>query len=184
LTSSERTYVLVALLLMFLAVDVALATWLLTPPLSRQYVVQPGETLADVAQRSSTHQQAIVAANGLDPGTILHPGRVLSVPAPPLAALGNLPVIVFEMIGALCGVLISHWLSGLAGLLVDGFRGRTLAVSSAVAMVGHLAGQVSSVQFVAGVTPTSMLNAVVAGFAWSLGVPLIAYALEARRSEE
>ena len=170
-------YWIVGLLVAFLAVDVALATWLLTPPLSRQYLVQPGETLADVARLTRTHEQIILEANSLRPGTVLQPGQMLSIPTPPLGPLLNLPVQFAGLAGTLLGVLMSFWLCRLAGLMPADYAGRILGVTLFVSAVSYLAGQAAARQMITNVTPMFVLDSARAAFAWSVSVPLMASAL-------
>ena len=58
-------YIIIGVLLVFLVVDVGVATWLLTPPLKRQYVVQPGETLSDIASRYRVHEPTLRQETGV-----------------------------------------------------------------------------------------------------------------------
>ncbi len=170
-------YLLIGLLLLFLIIDVGLATWLLTPPLTRRYVVQPGETLTDIANRYKVHEQTILQQNSLRPGTPVQPGQVLSIPLPPLAPLLEWEMQLAGVAGTLIGVFISFWLSSLAGLLPQGLRGRILGISLAVAIISYATIQTNSHEVPATITPLFVLNCIKDGFAWSMSLPLLATAL-------
>lgn len=177
LNKSGNIYWIVGLLILFLAVDVALATWLLTPPLSRQYVVQPGDTLADIARQSRSHQQSIVTASNLRPGTVLQPGQVLTIPFAPLSAMLYWPVQLAGIMGTLAGVSVSFWLCNQAGLVPHAYRGRILVVIYIVGLVIYAAGQYAGQQLVTVVSPLWVWNCIAAGFASGASVPLVAAAI-------
>jgi hypothetical protein len=174
LNKSGNIYWIVGLLILFLAVDVALATSLLTPPLSRQYIVQPGETLADVARQSRSHQQPIVTANDLHPGAVLQPGQVLRIPRPPLSALLHWPVQLAGTAGTLAGVILSLWLCRQAGLVPRAHQGRALTVTCLVGIIIYAAGQYAGPQLVTTVTPHWVWDCVAAGFACGASILLLA----------
>jgi len=173
----EGIYLLIGLLLVFLIVDVGLASWLLRPPLVRRYVVQPGETLADIADRYNIHQQSILQENNLRPGAPVHAGQVLSVPLPPLAPLLEWEIQLVGLAGTALGVFISFWLSSLAGLLPKELRGRIFAISLAVSLINYATVQTGSIEMPATVTPLFVLNCIRDGFAWSTSLPLLAKVL-------
>ena len=170
-------YVLIGLLLIFVIVNVGLASWLLRPALARSYVVQPGETLADIARRYNVHEQLIVQENNLRPGTLVHIGQILSLPLPPLAPLLDWEIQLVGLAATALGVFISFWLSSLAGLLPELLRERVLAVSLAVSLVNYATVQASSVEVPAIITPQFALNCIKDGFAWSTSLPLLARVL-------
>jgi len=170
-------YLLIGALLLFLIADVSLATWLLTPPLTRQYVVRPGETLADIADKYKVHKQAILQANNLRPGSPIQTGQVLSIPLPPLAPLLEWELQLVGLAGTLIGVFISFWLSNVAGLLPQGLRARILGISLAVAIISYATIQTSNREVPATITPLFVLNCIKDGFAWSTSLPLLAKVL-------
>jgi LysM repeat protein len=170
-------YLLAALLLLFLVIDIGQATWLLTPPLTRKYVVQPGETLADVAGRYHVAGAAILQASGLHSGIAVEPGLVLSIPLPALASLRQWNVQWVGLLGTLVGAALSFWLALVTGLLPRSARFRIFAISLALALIGYAALQVSSSEVPAIITPLFVFDAIKDGFAWSISVPLLAKAL-------
>jgi len=170
-------YLLIGLLLLFLILDVGLATWLLTPPLTRRYVVQPGETLADIADKYKVHEQVILQNNDLRPGNLVQPGQVLFVPMAPLVPFLEWKLQLVGLAGTLIGVLIGFWLSSLSGLLPKGFSGRVFGTSLAVAVISYVMIQTSSNAVSVTVTPLFVLSSIRDGFAWSTSVPLLARAL-------
>lgn len=169
------TYVLIALLLVFLIVDVGLANWLLTPPLLRKHLVQPGETVASIASRYEIHPQALIEVNDLLPGTMLGPGEVVSVPSPPLAPLLDWEAPLVGLAATVVGAIIGLWLCHLSALLPAGV-GFPLA-GLAVPIVHLIIVQLSSNQAYPTLTPLSALNWVKDGFAWSVAPILLATAL-------
>jgi LysM repeat protein len=50
-------------------------------PISRQYIVQPGDTLWDIALRFGVDVETLKARNGLE-GDLIYPGQVLILPGP------------------------------------------------------------------------------------------------------
>jgi LysM repeat protein len=170
-------YLLAALLLLFLVIDIGQATWLLTPPLTRKYVVQPGQTLADVANRHHVSEGAILQANGLRPGAPVEAGQILAIPLPALAPLRERSVQWVGLAGTVLGVLISFWLTSVTALLPKDSRPRIFCISLGLALISYVTVQVSSSEVPAIITPLFVFNAIKDGFAWSTSVPLLAKAL-------
>ena len=170
-------YLLIALLLLFLIIDIGLATWVLAPPLTRQYIVQPDETVADIANKYHLHEQVIVQSNDLRPGNLVQPGQVLSIRVTPLTPFLDWQLQLVGLAGTLVGVLISFWVCHLSGLLPRGLGGRVISLSLAVAVVNYVIIQASSSAMPAAITPLFVLNSVKDGFAWSTGLLLLAKAL-------
>ena len=69
------------------------------PPVRRgegaDVIVAPGDTLWGIARRHEVPLAALIAANGLEPPYTLHPGRGLTLPAPP-PPQGGVYVVVAE----------------------------------------------------------------------------------------
>ena len=170
-------HLLIGLLLVFLIVDAGLATWLLTPPLTRSYVVQPGETVVDIADRFSVHEQAIVQLNRLRPGSIVQSGQVLLIPMAPLGPFLQWGLQLVGVLGTLAGVLISAWLCSLCGLLPTGAKAQITGISLAVAIIHYVVIQVSGSNVPAVITPLFVLGAIKDGFAWSSLLHLVSKAL-------
>lgn len=53
------------------------------------YVVKPGEWLARIASRNGISLNALLAANGFQKSTVIHPGQVIKLPAGALPAASN-----------------------------------------------------------------------------------------------
>ena len=172
-----RIYFIVSFLLLFLILDVAAATWLLNPLRVRKYVVQPGDTLADIARKSGTHEQVIADENELRPGALIEPGQVLSIPSPPFAPLLEWELQLVGLAGTCVGVFISFWLCRTAGLLPRILHRRVFGVSLAVAIISYATMQASNPELPSTITPVFLLNAIKDGFAWSTSIPLLANAL-------
>lgn len=170
-------HLLIGLLLVFLIVDTGAATWLLTPPLARSYVVQPGETLVDIANRFKVHEQTIMQKNSLRPGSPVQPGQVLWIPMAPLGPFEQWELQLVGLAGTVLGAFVSFWLSSLSGLLPTGSNVRIIGASLAVAMSHYAVIQVSSGTLSAGITPLFVLNSVKDGFAWSTVLLLLSKAL-------
>ena len=170
-------YLLIGLLLIFLVVDTGLATWLLTPPLTRSYIVQPGETLVDIADKFRVHEQVIMQQNALRPGSLVQSGQVLLIPMAPLGPFQDSKLQLVGLAGTLVGVFISSWLSALSGLVPTVTRVRTIGISLAVAIIHYAVVQVSRSEVPAAITPLLVLNSVKDGFAWSTILLLLSRAL-------
>lgn len=61
---------------------------------NEQYVVQPGDTLGEIAKRYQTSPEAIAAANGLSDLNQLEIGQVLDIPAPSAGMPGSATKII------------------------------------------------------------------------------------------
>jgi len=170
-------YFLIGLLLIFLIIDAGLATRLLTPSLTRSYVVQPGETLADIADKFKVHEQVIVQKNRLRPGSPVQSGQVLWIPMSPLGPLLQWELQLVGIAGTLVGVLVSFWLSNLSGLLPKDANVAIMGSSLAVAIIHYAVIQVSGSEMPAVITPLFALNSVKDGFAWSTVLLLLSRAL-------
>jgi LysM repeat protein len=64
------------------------------------YVVQPGDTLTSIAERSGTTVDALAAANGLDPNGILFAGATLDVSGAPSSTATAEDVSTTQPVGA------------------------------------------------------------------------------------
>lgn len=170
-------YILIGVLLVFLVVDTGLATWLLTPPRTRQYVVQPGENLGDIASHYRVHEQTLRQENGLRPGDLVQPGQLLLVPVPALSVFLHWQLQLAGLASTLVGVLLGVWLCWVSGLLTRGFAPRVLAVTAAVALISYATMQASSASLSPTITPVFVLACVRDGFAWTAMVMLFARAL-------
>lgn len=169
------TYVLIALLLIFLIIDVGLANWLLSPPVLQKHLVQPGETVASIADRYAVHPQEIMAENNLLPGTTLRPGAAISVPSTLLTPLLEWEMHLVGLAATMVGAVIGLWLCHLSALLPPGVRFPLAGI--AVPFVHFMTVQLSSSQASITMTPLSVLNWVQDGFAWSVAPILLATAL-------
>jgi LysM repeat protein len=169
------TYALIALLLIFMIVDVGLANWLLTPPVLRKHVVQFGETVPSIADRYAVHPQALMEENNLLPGDTLRPGEVVSVPSTLLTPLLEWKTHLVGLAAAVVGAFIGLWLCHLSALLPPGVRFPLAGI--AVPVVYFIAVQLSSSQAGVALTPLSILNWVKDGLAWSVAPILLATAL-------
>lgn len=76
-----RNILLVAVLLAVLALPALPALAQEPPTESQTYVVQPGDTLAEIALRFGTSVDALVAANGIADPRLIVPGQKLIIPA-------------------------------------------------------------------------------------------------------
>ena len=161
-------YLLVGLLLVALVLYVGHATWLLTPPVTLKYIVQPGETLGDVADRFQVQEQEILAASDLRPGVAVETGQVLTLPVSPLSPLRDWRVQWVGWVGTLLGVFAGLWLAHAAGMLPAGTRGFVSAVSLVLAFIGYATLQSSIGVVQTTIAPLLLLNAAKDGLAWSL----------------
>ncbi len=173
------TYLLIGLLLIFVIVDIGVATWVLTPPHTRRCVVQPGETLADIAERFQVHEQVIMEENDLRPGSAVHAGLVLSIPLSRFGPLLRWDLQLIGLAGTVLGVLLSFWLVRRSGLAPVDTGLPVLAIALAVAVAHYAMRQISSNEVPAGITPLFILGSIVDGFAWSTLLLLISRALGA-----
>ena len=172
-------YLLIGLLLIFVIVDIGVATWLLTPPHTRRYVVQPGETLADIAQKFQVHEQVIMEENELRPGSAAHSGLELSVPLSRFGPLLRWDLQLIGVVGTALGVLLSLWLALRSGLAPVYARLPAFAIALAVAIAHYVMRQISGSEVAAAITPLFILGSIVDGFAWSTLLLLISRALGA-----
>ncbi len=169
------TYVLIALLLIFLIVDAGLAHWLLTPPVVREHMVQPGETVASIADKYRVHPQSLIEENDLLPGATLRPGAVVSVPSPLLRPLLEWKMNLAALASTVAGAVVGLWLCHLTALLPAGMG---LPLASIAVPIVHLATvQLSSSPAFLTLTPLTVLNWVMDGFAWGIAPILLAAAL-------
>lgn len=176
------TYVMIALLLIFLIVDAVLADWLLTPPAMREHMVQPGETVASIADKYQVHPQSLVEANDLLPGATLRPGAAMSVPSPLLTPLLEWKINLVALAATAVGAVVGLWLCHLSALLPAGV-GLPLA-SIAVPIVHLVTVQLSSSQASLTFTPLTVLDWGTDGFAWGVAPILLATALGFGRRPE
>lgn len=176
MNNGGRIYLPIGLLLIFLIVDTGVATWLLTPPRTRRYVVQASETLADIADKFNVHEQAIMQKNSLRPGNPVQPGEVLFIPMAPLGPLLQWELQLIGLAGTLIGVFISIWLLGGSELLPTGTKIPVIGISLATAIVHYVVIQASSSEVPALITPLFVLSSVRDGFAWSTVLILLSRA--------
>jgi LysM repeat protein len=170
-------YVLIAVLLLFVIIDVGVANWLLTPPLIRVYVVQPGETLADVAARFQVHPQVVADENGLRPGNPVQSGQLLSIPMAPLGPYLDWKLQLAGLTATLLGGCIALWLCAANNVLPTPFRGLEIAVALAVAIVHYAVVQANTTSLPEAITPAFVLASIVDGLAWTCLLPLLSRAL-------
>jgi len=170
-------YAFIALLMVFLIVDIGLVTWLVAPPLRRTYVVQPGDSLASIAQRFRVHEQSILQENSLLPGSLLEPGQSLSITMHPLEPLRQWRLHLIGLAVTVIGVAVGLWLLGIGGLLPQGTEVPFLLSALAVAVSGYVTAHVLSRNLLTDTTPLSLLHAVRDGFAWTVMLLLLSRAL-------
>jgi len=170
-------YLLIAVLLLFAIVDVGVATWLLAPPVTRAYVVQPGETLADIATRFHVHPQAVAVENGLGPGVSVQPGQVLSVPTAPLGPFLHWRLQLVGLGATLLGGLLALWLCSANGILLARSGSLEAAVALTVALANYVTVQATATSLQEAITPAFVSTSIVQGFAWTALVPLLTKAL-------
>lgn len=182
--SKGDTYVIIGLLLIFVIVDIGVATWVLTPPRTRSCVVQPGETLADIAEKFQVHEQAIMEENELRPGSTVQSGLVLSIPLSRLGPLLRWDLQLIGVAGTVLGVLLSFWLARRSGLAPVDTRLPVFAIALVVATAHYAMGQISGSEVPAGITPLFILSSVVGGFAWSTLLLLISRAIGASAASD
>ncbi len=168
-----NVYWVAGLALLILVLYIAQATWLVTPPAMRKYIVQPGETLGDISERYGVHTQEILQASELRPGVPVEVGQMLTIPLPALAPLRQWNVQWAGLLGTLLGVLAGLGLAHFSGLLRKGTRGLIIVVALLLALVNYGATQVTSAQLQAAVTPGFVFNAATQGFAWSTLLPML-----------
>jgi len=115
--------------------------------------------------------------NDLRPGTLVEPGQVPSIPMPSLAPLleGERPLVGLGV--TVIGVLVSLWLCRVGGLLPTGIGGRTTVIAVAVAVAHYVTVPLTSSQASVVISPLSILNWLKNGFAWSVGLLLLARVL-------
>lgn len=166
-------YWAIGLLLIFVIIDVALATWLITPPGHLTHVVQPGDTVDAVAARYHLHPQVLMEANSLRPGEGLVDRQALSIPTAPLAPFSEWELQLIGLGSTLLGVWISFSMANMTGLLPGYLRGRILTVSLAVALVSYATIQASRGEPQTAISPMFILGCIKDGFAWSVSVPLL-----------
>jgi LysM repeat protein len=166
-------YLLAGLALLFLVLYVAQATWLVTPPATRKYIAQPGETLGDIADRYGVHAQEILRASGLRVGMPVTAGQILTIPLPALAPLRQWKVQWAGVLGTLLGVLAGLGLAHFSGLLRKGTRGLIIVLAAVLAIMNYASVQVANAQLQAAVTPAFVFAAATGGFAWSTFLPLL-----------
>jgi len=165
------------LALLCLVLYVSQATWLVTPPATRQYIAQPGETLQDIADRYDVHAQEIWQASGLRVGMPVNAGQVLTIPLPATAPLRQWKVQWAGVLGTLLGVLAGLGLAHFSGLLRRGTRALIILLAAVLAIVNYACVQVTGGQLQAAVTPTFVFQAATGGFAWSAFLPLLLAAI-------
>jgi LysM repeat protein len=176
-----RIYWLIGLLLVFLIVAAGLATWPLTARPVHRHIVEPGETLADLASEYRLHEQVIVEQNDLRPGSLLTAGQVLFVPQPPLGLFVQWKQQLLGLGATMIGALLCAWLSNLSGLLPSRFGLRVLVIAVITGLTDYLTTQLISSEASLVITPLFVLNAVVSGFAWTAILLLLARALGSSR---
>lgn len=168
-----NVYLVAGLALLILVLYIAQATWLATPPVTRKYIVQPGETLGGISERYGVHPQGILQASGLRPGVPVEVGQILTIPLLALAPLRQWNVQWAGVLGTLLGVLAGLGLAHFSGLLRRGTRGLIIVVAVILAFVNYASTQVTSAQLQAAATPEFVFNAATDGFAWSTLLPLL-----------
>jgi LysM repeat protein len=168
---------LIAMLLVFVIVDVGVANWLLTPPLTRVYVVQPGETVADVATRFHIHPQVLADENGLRPGIALQSGQMLRVPIAPLGPFLNWRLQLAGLTATLFGGCLALWLCAANNVRAPTSGWLGIAIPLAVAIVYYATTQANMTSLPECITPAFVLASAVGGFAWTCLVPLLSKAL-------
>jgi LysM repeat protein len=173
-------YLVAGLLLVALVLYVSQATWLLTPPVTLKYIVQPGESLGDVADRFQVREQDILAASDLRPGVAIETGQVLTLPVSPLSPLRDWRVQWVGWVGTLLGVLVGLWLAHAAGMLPAGARGLVSGISLVLAFTGYATLQSSSGLVQTPLASLLLLNAVKDGLAWSLILAALSKVLSLR----
>ena len=173
-------YLLAGLLLVVVVLYVGQATWLLTPPVTLKYVVQPGESLGDVAERFQVREQDILSASSLRPGVAVETGQLLTLPVSPLSTLRDWRVQWVGWAGTLLGVLAGLWLARAAGILPAGTRSLAVPVALVLAFIGYFALQSGSGLVQTAIAPLLLLSAVKDGLAWSLLVAALAKVLSLR----
>jgi len=171
------THGFIALLLIFLIVDIGMVTWLVAPPLKRTYVVQSGDNLVAIAQRYRVHEQDILQDNSLRPGALLEPGQLLSIAMHPLEPLRQWRLHLIGLAMTVIGVAMGLWLSGVSGLLPEGREVAFLLYGWAVAVSGYVTTHMLSRNLLTDTTPLSVLHAVRDGFAWIAVLVLLSRAL-------
>jgi hypothetical protein len=177
LSREGRIYWVIGLLLVFLIVAAGAATWRLTPRLVRRHIVEPGETLADLASRYRLHEQAIVEHNDLRPGSLLTPGQELFIPQPPLGPFAQWRQQLLGLGATLIGALLCAWLSNLSGLLPSRFGLRVIVIAVITGITDYFTTQLIQSEASPVITPLFVLKAVVSGFAWTAILLLLARAL-------
>jgi len=168
---------LAALPLLVLVMYLGQSTLLLRPPLLRKYVLQPGETLTDVADRFGVLEQDIEKMSSLPPGTAVEPGQVLSIPLSVLAPLRVWNVQWAGLLGTGLGLVIGLWLTHATGLLPPAQRTRMGLVALVLALTSYVISQICSSEAAAWITPLFVFNAVKDGLAWGTLIPLLCSAL-------
>ncbi len=168
---------IIAVLLLLVIIDVAVANWLLAPPLTRLYVVQPGETLTDVAARFQVHAQVVAEENGLRLGIPVQPGQMLRIPMAPLGPFLDWKLQLAGLGATLLGGLTALWLCATNDVMPAPARGLRIAIPLAVAVVHYAVVQTNATSLPEAVTPAFVLASVVDGFAWTCAVPLLSKAL-------
>lgn len=61
------------------------------PAAGTAYVIQKGDTIWAIANRNGLSTQAVLAANGLGSGSIIHPGQRITIPGAPAPAAAPAP---------------------------------------------------------------------------------------------
>jgi LysM repeat protein len=168
---------LIALLLLFVIIDVGVANWLLAPPLTRTYVVQPGETMEDVASRFRVHPQVVAVENGLRPGIAVQSGQVLRIPTAPLGPFLDWKLQLAGVTATLLGSFTALYLCAASNVIPARPRGLEMAIPLAVAIVHYGMVQANTASLTEAITPAFVLASLVDGFAWSCAVPLLSRAL-------
>jgi LysM repeat protein len=170
-------HALIAVLLLFVIIDVGAVNWLLTPPLTRVYVVRPGQTLADIAARFQIHPQTVIDESGLRPGIPLQSGQVLTIPMPLLGPFRNWKLQLAGLSATLVGGMVALCLCAANNIMAPGHRGVEIAIALAVALVHYLVAQTNTVSLPEAISPAFVLASLVDGFAWTCLLPLLSRAL-------
>ena len=174
---SALLYVLAALML---ALIVSVAWWTRLAEQPQHYVIGSGDTVESISAAYDVEIELLAEANGTDEeDLVIVPGESIMIPAAP-ATGANVWLAHGAGIGAeIGGVLLSFWLSLVAGLLPRGYRKQMFGISAALGLASY-AGSHAGVEQAISLTPGFLFDAIKDGFMWAAAFPMFAAAFGMR----
>lgn len=174
-----RSALLYVLAAVCLALIVSVAWWsrevTLRSVQPTPYAVRGGDTITSIARDQGLSPGVVAELNNMEVEHPLTPGQKIQLPAKETAP-PNMWLVHAAGLGAeILGVLMSFWLSLVAGLLPAGFRKQVLGISAVLGLASYAAGHAADTTAL-DLTPQFVFRAITDGFAWSSAFPLFARA--------